>query len=358
MKLKQTGLPLMALSVLLLSGCQHDKPNANPNNVQPNPNQPNPNKPNVNPNNTQPDPNQSNTNPNPNPNPSNVQTSDVSILENKFHLLHDDAVYVTQHHKQQAKYVASLAEPMFTNVKFNFKVTPVPPAMGRVLANPSPWTPQAKLNVQRMLGQIAFVINTQEFENRFNNAGLEKMEQSAFASGIGDAKIKPVNYQAFKDVVNDMTAKWEVNNNTYTFSAYGSVTGGNAYGAVGQPNVYLSLTGMSDISTLHHSASLLLHELTHTFGYSHDGFNDMTPNNIPYYVQAITWDDGMNEVDCDQYMNLWQQGTSIWGQHCNLQGSDKDPSTQNPPLTSADGRNYRDINLFARFFGDSDVTNR
>ncbi|NOI26830.1 hypothetical protein [Vibrio mediterranei] len=280
-------------------------------------------------------------------------------LQNKFHLLKDDAVYVTEHHKNQVKYVLSINNPILSNVDFNFSVTPIPQGWDRMLAHPMPWTPKAETNVKRMLGQIAFVINTQEFSDRFNTAGTGLMNPNAFASGIDDARNSQVSYAIFKDVVNKMTAKWENNgNSTYTISAYGRVFGGNAYGMLGEPKVFLSLHDMSDTSTLHHNASLLLHELTHTFGYSHDGFNDMTPNNIPYYVQAITWDDGMNDIDCDRFMSYWQQGPQTFGAHCNMQGLDLDPSTQTPVLTDNDGRKYRDINLFARFFGNSDVAQR
>ncbi|MEZ9921794.1 hypothetical protein BCU93_10535 [Vibrio breoganii] len=293
-----------------------------------------------------------------------VQNSDAVVeakLESKFHLLHDDAVYVTKYHSEQAKYVVNLENPVFTDVNFNFTVTPVPNGWAKILSNPTPWTPKAKQNVQRMLGQIAFVINTQEFANRFNTAGLGHMNPNAFATGVDGAVTIPANYEAFKNVVNDKTADWNANqSNTYTISAYGTVIGGNAYGMPGQPKVFLSLHDMSDTPTLHHSASLLLHELTHTFGYSHDNFNDMTPNNVPYYVQAITWEGGMNETDCDVFMNHGHLDLNnhVWVSDCNVMALDGDPATQTPSLTAADGRRYRDINLFARFFGSSDVTKR
>ncbi|CAM4311024.1 hypothetical protein [Vibrio neonatus] len=285
-------------------------------------------------------------------------------LEKTFHLSHDDAVYVTEHHFEQAKYVSKVASPIFTDVKFNFATTAIVADWGNTLQTPQQWDTQAENNVRRMLGQIAFIVNTKEFADRFDSAGLEKMDASAFHSGSGDARTIPSNYVAFKDVVNDRIQSWS--DATYQMVAFnvsasnkGTANNGQFDSVQGEPKLYVSLSAAQKTADLHKNAAQLLRELTHTVGYAHDGALDTsTPNNIPYYVQAITSEGGMNDINCDILLNNGQLQNGVWVSNCNSNALDADPTTQTPPLTADDGAQYLNINLFARLFGQSDVSKR
>ncbi|MPW36181.1 hypothetical protein [Vibrio sp. B1Z05] len=279
-------------------------------------------------------------------------------LEKTFHLSHADAVYVTKHHFEQAEYVSNVANPIFTDVKFNFVTSSVAAGWENTLGTPQQWDTQAENNVRRMLGQIAFIVNTKEFANRFDSAGLEKMDARAFHSGIGDARTIPSNYAAFKDVVNDSIQSW--NDATYQIAAFNvsatdKETLNNAHfdSVQGEPKLYANLSAAQKSADLHQNAAQLLRELTHTVGYAHDS---VLPNNIPYYVQAITSPGGMNDINCDILLNNGQLQNGVWASRCNSDALDADPATQTPPLTADDGAEYLNINLFARFFGKSDAS--
>ncbi|WP_171394290.1 hypothetical protein, partial [Vibrio mediterranei] len=290
----------------------------------------------------------------------------IAALEKRFTMLHDDAVYVTTNHKAQAKYVAELPESELIFTGMSFKYTdnkPIPPGWGTFLLGPLAWTPEAKNNVKRMIGQIGFVINTEEFKDRFNTAGTDKFNPAAFAGGSPGfgAKIPPKNYSIFRATVQKQMKDWKTNPHnhfdSYDLSVYQTTVGGNAYGLQKIPSVFLKRSDMEDTKTLHHNASLLLHEFTHTFGYSHTNFSNLTPNNVPYYVQAITWDNGMKiDEGCKIFMSAgnWSRGAWLPKRECSYLGKDQDPTTH-PTMTPQE---VSRVNLFARFFGNSDVTKR
>ncbi|WP_175354384.1 hypothetical protein, partial [Vibrio breoganii] len=93
--------------------------------------------------------------------------------------------------------------------------------------------------------------------------------------------------------------------NTYKFYAVKDFDGGDAKGDVGKLSAYFKLKGIAN-SKLKASAPLVLHELTHTFGYQHAGADQntviMKPNNVPYLVQLMTMDSAMQ----DQYQGNMQ----------------------------------------------------
>ncbi|GAD80863.1 hypothetical protein [Vibrio ezurae] len=264
------------------------------------------------------------------------------VLEKKFHLTHSDAVFVAKHHHDQAKYVSEKHDPIFANVAFNFTSTSVPKGWETKLETPTPWTDAAQNNVRRMLGQIAFILNTKEFESRFNTAGLERMSDSAFHSGYRDAGVIPSDYTAFKYVVNDRIQNWG-DHPTYQLSAFDKITSNSGHfdSTQSEPNIYVSLHAMEQTSDLHQNSAQLLRELTRTVGYSHDGVNDLTPNNIPYYVQAIASQGGMNTTSCDILMDSGKVQNGVWASNCNTDATNTDVATQ---TLNAD--------IFSRFFGN------
>ncbi|OBT16306.1 hypothetical protein A9264_11745 [Vibrio sp. UCD-FRSSP16_10] len=203
-----------------------------------------------------------------------VKHSDATIekkLENKFHLTHSDAVYVTEHNKAEADYVVNdVLVPVFADIKFKFSSTS---------------TKTENTNATRVLGQIAFVLNSQEFQDRFD---ANPIPDACCSLGVDDAKMPPADFVAFKNVVNDRTQQWK--DKTLLIS----IDGTNRHQAIlGQPNLYLNKFEVQDTATLSSNAPLLLQRLTSAFGYS----NDKAPDSIPYYVQLMTKQDGARKDD-------------------------------------------------------------
>ncbi|GAM64259.1 hypothetical protein JCM19232_929 [Vibrio ishigakensis] len=159
---------------------------------------------------------------------------------------------------------------------------------------------QAKSNLNKILGRVAFVINSPKFVKLFNG-NTQYLESSTFYQppqpGYGEypniIKDIPDTYADFKAAVNTALVR---EHNSYKLYAVKDFQGGDARGDVGQLSAYFKLKGMAN-STLKASAPLVLHELTHTFGYQHAASNQdtviMQPNNIPYLVQLMTMDSAL-----------------------------------------------------------------
>jgi hypothetical protein len=98
----------------------------------------------------------------------------------------------------------------------------------------------------------------------------------------------PNSYSEFRDAANQAL---QANNFRYKFFV-SQRQSGLAYGMVAlKLKVENSMFGPQNAGAPHNPASLVLHELTHTWGYNHSGANPgdytLKPNNIPYYVQFM-----------------------------------------------------------------------
>ncbi|MEZ9488932.1 hypothetical protein BCT04_11485 [Vibrio breoganii] len=162
----------------------------------------------------------------------------------------------------------------------------------------------AKANLQKMLGRVAFVINSPKFIKMFNDNYQYLYSDTFSVSSAYPNEIThvPDSYNEFKA---DIKSALSREGNTYKFYAVKDLDVGDAKGDVGKLSAYFKLKGMAN-SKLKASAPLVLHELTHTFGYQHAGADQntvkMKPNNVPYLVQLMTMDSAMQ----DQYQGDMQ----------------------------------------------------
>ncbi|ELR64505.1 hypothetical protein C942_02529 [Photobacterium marinum] len=229
----------------------------------------------------------------------------LTLAEIKKKLSHlgvmdDDIEYLLSHSQADARAVAEQKDNLLVDMQWNFRSATPPPSTG--MESPINWGQQSLLRTKKILGRVAFVINSPKFKHRFNSQ-LSCLKASTFVGGLNGADVIPNNYQGFKQVVFNALAKSDGHYNLY---AYNKISGGNAYGGVGAPNMYFAPNQL-DNSPMNQSAPLLLHELTHTFGYQHAGIEagNFTPSNLPYYVQMITDNGGMNERDFPNLIDLY-----------------------------------------------------
>ncbi|BDC99962.1 hypothetical protein [Persicobacter psychrovividus] len=216
------------------------------------------------------------------------QLTDTEIVQRlvDFGLEQQDAQYVVKNHRQDALTVAQDQHRLMEGVHYQFGIPTNPPASwGAILAGPMYWSGQAQKNIQRMFGLIKFMFNAPKFKQVFNrNLGL--LQQYTFNGATqAPARNIPSNFEAFKQVANHAMTNGGKN---YQLFLYSQVNGGEAYGDLGgELKVYLHEHGVAT-GSFYMTAGLLMHEITHTWGYSHDGANVLlNPNNIPYYVQAV-----------------------------------------------------------------------
>jgi len=160
------------------------------------------------------------------------------------------------------------------------------------------WSQPAMDKFKKMFGRMAFVVNSPKFQQSFN-AHINLLN-SAY-QGNPPSVAYPANYGQFKQVAN---AALLANNYQYKFFISNRASW-VAYGMIGlKLKVENIMFGPPSAGAPHNTEALILHEITHTWGYAHDGpTNDVTnhPNNIPYYVQYIV---GVNANDPTQPM-VW-----------------------------------------------------
>ncbi|TEW56017.1 hypothetical protein E2R68_02685 [Psychromonas sp. RZ22] len=151
------------------------------------------------------------------------------------------------------------------------------------------WDKDQIRQFKKIFGRIVFVVNTQKFESAFNN-------NINLLNADYEGKLPyPENYEVFRDQANK--AMLASNNHYKFYMGGGTDTTGLAYSMPAypprMPDLYVAIE--PQILELvkgyeHNAASLILHELTHTWGYEHAGNAENTTlkaNNIPYYVQFI-----------------------------------------------------------------------
>lgn len=165
------------------------------------------------------------------------------------------------------------------------------------------------------------MVNSPRFVKQFNQETAD-LDVRTFKGGIDEAVNVPSNYDDFAKVALNRQG---LAHNTYKLEAFSNKigadgkemsSGGNAWGEMGHPEVFLN-PGEISSARLNKNAPLLLHELTHTFGYAHDNNPKANngkaiqvvyvPNNVPYYVQMITSSGGTNDKDFDSLQQLSKQ---------------------------------------------------
>lgn len=211
-----------------------------------------------------------------------------------------DIDYVIKNSPDDAMAVAKNSDKILSGVHFTFESSSTEITNSHIPnIQATQWSPQDKAKVEKIWGRVAFIVNSPRFENRFNDE-LACLDSRTFAGGVGDAVSVPADYQAFIDVASDTLRD---GNNSYKLEAFvnqqGLSSGGNAWGQMGAPEVFLNPQEIAK-SPVNQTAPLLLHELTHTFGYNHNDQKGavpvvFVPNNVPYYVQLITSPGGMND---------------------------------------------------------------
>ncbi|GEA61511.1 hypothetical protein [Vibrio comitans] len=213
-----------------------------------------------------------------------------------------DIDYVIKHNPDDAMAVAKNSDRILSDIHFTYESSLTEITKSNIPnIQYATWGSNSKAKVQKIWGRVAFVVNSPRFATRFNEQ-TALLDSRTFEGGTGDALQVPANYQAFIDVASDAISN---GNNAYKLEAFGNQpeksSGGNAWGQMGLPEVFLNPQEI-DNSPINQTAPLLLHELTHTFGYNHNDQSGsiqilFAPNNIPYYVQLITTPGGMNQQD-------------------------------------------------------------
>ena len=136
---------------------------------------------------------------------------------------------------------------------------------------------------KKMYGRFAFVVNSPKFINAFNN-NIRLLDPTY--QGVAPSIPYPSNYDEFKAAANTALSNY---GNHYKFFLT-TRHSGLAYGIQGL-KLQLETEMFTAQSKAHNTEGLILHEITHTWGYAH-AYNDarttLIANNIPYYVQFIT----------------------------------------------------------------------
>ncbi|GEA51969.1 hypothetical protein VIN01S_27730 [Vibrio inusitatus NBRC 102082] len=211
-----------------------------------------------------------------------------------------DIDYVIEHNPDDAMAVAKHTnDEILYQTKFHFvNASGVQGGMDTFdWLSPASVTNDAKPNLQKILGRVAFVINSAKFIKMFDD-NIQYLNANTFSVSSAypnEITTVPNTYDEFKSAVKAALSR---EGNSYNLYAVGDFQGGDARGDVGRLSAYFKLAGIAN-SSLKASAPLVLHELTHTFGYEHAGSNQdaviMKPNNVPYLVQLITMDSAMQD---------------------------------------------------------------
>ncbi|MCK5776474.1 MAG: hypothetical protein KAH25_09865, partial [Bacteroidales bacterium] len=207
-----------------------------------------------------------------------------------------DAQYLLDNHTTDVDAVLANMDRIFKDmpaIDNNMFATPTDPdAAPFVNFGLINWSSDYKKGFRKMFGRLVFVINAPLFIEAFNNhANL--LNPAYQGSGNFDVPF-PRNYNEFKIAANKALLD---NNYRYKFFVSNGTTG-IAHGMVGlKLEIENSMFGPQSEGAPHNPASLVLHEITHTWGYNHVGNEAdylFKPNNIPYFVQNLV---GVNYKD-------------------------------------------------------------
>ena len=145
------------------------------------------------------------------------------------------------------------------------------------------WSSSEIIAFKKMFGRIAFMVNSPEFIKYFNQS-ISALDPTYQGTGADDIPY-PNSYETFKNASNAALNRFR---NHYKFFVTTRNTG-FGYGMLGL-KLQLEQEMFLPSSTMNNTLGLMLHEMSHTFGYVHSG-NDagttLKANNIPYYLQFI-----------------------------------------------------------------------
>ena len=145
------------------------------------------------------------------------------------------------------------------------------------------WSGSEITAFKKMFGRIAFMVNAPQFKTYFNQS-VALLNPTYQGTGANDIPF-PDSYQTFKTAANAALATY---GNHYKFFLT-TRSSGLGYGILGL-KLQLEQEMFQPTSTLNNTLGLMLHEMSHTWGYVHAG-NDagttLKPNNIPYYLQFL-----------------------------------------------------------------------
>ena len=237
-----------------------------------------------------------------------------------------DAQHLIDNHPTDVDHVLGVASPIFAGVTIAdsmFKTTADSGAAlfeSTVRSKVGDWEDRHKTRFRKIFGRIAFVLNTQRFENAFTSQaslldatyeGSLAVDPSAninnYTSNIAASTEFPTTYAQFKDDVNAVVNEEIANGESFRFYL-SPTTGGTAYGGR-DLKLMIEKFGMAgDASAdgktkpwgINQAAALMFHELMHSVGYLHSTMIGnsaevvLKPNNVPYFVQIIV---GYQETD-------------------------------------------------------------
>ena len=200
-----------------------------------------------------------------------------------------DANYLISNHPNDVQTVLADQDRIFNHMPsldnmFGVPTDPAVPSFNDNLI--TTWGDYNKEKFKKIFGRLAFIVNSPKFIQSFNNhVGL----LNPAYQGNPPAIPFPTSYAEFRTVANNAIL---ADNFQYTFFISNRASG-IAYGETGlKLKVEVNMITTPTPGAPHNAEALILHELTHTWGYTHDAPNAadyiLKPNNIPYYVQAIT----------------------------------------------------------------------
>ncbi|PIB36280.1 hypothetical protein BFP72_13200 [Reichenbachiella sp. 5M10] len=218
-----------------------------------------------------------------------IQATTFSAKEQLINMGIDasDADYLIANHSDDVQTVLNDQDRIFKDMPAldNMFALPSDPAAA-AFADPqmTTWSNENKVKFQKMFGRFVFVINSPKFMTAFNtNIGL----LNPAYQGQAPAVPFPTNYSQFRADANAALIK-----DQYQYKFF--ISNRESWTAWGQAGLHLKVEnimfGPPTDGAPHNTEALILHEITHTWGYAHDGPDaevTLKPNNIPYYVQFL-----------------------------------------------------------------------
>lgn len=199
-----------------------------------------------------------------------------------------DADYLIQNHLDDVKVVLNDQDRIFKDMPALEPMYALPTDPdGAVFTDPQLtfWSDANKKEFRKMFGRFVFVVNSPRFIEAFNaNIGLL---DRAF-QGQAPAIPYPNNYNEFRQAANQAMIDGGYRYKFFISERRSFIAWGVQGLKLKVENVHF---GPPTPGAVHNTEALILHELTHAWGYAHDGLGipSGTPpvNNIPYYVQGL-----------------------------------------------------------------------
>lgn len=199
-----------------------------------------------------------------------------------------DADYLIQHHLDDVKVVLNDQDRIFKNMPSLSSMFALPtdpdaaPFQDPQMTN---WTEQTKREFTKMYGRFVFVVNAPKFIDAFNaNIGL--LDRAL--EGNPPAIPYPNNYNEFRQAANQAMRDGNFRYKFFISERVSYIAWGVQGLKLKMENVHF---GAPTPGAVHNTEALILHELTHAWGYAHAGLgipSGQPPvNNIPYYVQGL-----------------------------------------------------------------------